>query len=179
MHCFFNAYINKTSEIKLAFIKSWNYLSRRSLKINTSEIFEAFKLSLNNQNYKYSIDDEELLTYNLHFLFLLDIRKQSLQSQFRITLNFIFLLRSTPEAYGSSQTRDHIGINSFQSTPQPHQIQDASVTYTTARHNVGSLTHWARPETIPAASWILVRFLTHLATMVTPSNFYMHFKIFC
>ena len=36
---------------------------------------------------------------------------------------------------------------------------------TAACGNAGSLTHWVRPGIKPASSWILVRFLTHRATM--------------
>ena len=47
-------------------------------------------------------------------------------------------------------------------TPQPQQCQipAASATYTTAHGNVGSLTHWARPEIESSSSWILVGFVT-------------------
>ena len=47
------------------------------------------------------------------------------------------------------------------STPQPQQRQiwAASVTYTTAHSNAGSLTHWMRPGIEPASSWTLHRFL--------------------
>ena len=46
----------------------------------------------------------------------------------------------------------------FQSMPesQQHQIQATSATYTRARGNTGSLTHWARPGMEPATSWFLV-----------------------
>ena len=39
-------------------------------------------------------------------------------------------------------------------------IQAVSVTYTAAHGKARSLTHWARPGTEPASSWILVRFVT-------------------
>ena len=39
------------------------------------------------------------------------------------------------------------------------QIWAASVTYTTAQGNAGSLTHWVRPGIKPATSWFLVRFV--------------------
>ena len=54
--------------------------------------------------------------------------------------------------------------------PQPQQcgIQAKSATYTIAHSNAGSLTNWARPGIKPATSWILVRFVTHWATMGTP-----------
>ena len=44
--------------------------------------------------------------------------------------------------------------------PQLHSIQAASVTYTIAQGNTGSLTHWARPGIQPASSWMLVRFVS-------------------
>ena len=40
--------------------------------------------------------------------------------------------------------------------------------YTTAYRNTGSCTSWTRPGIEPAASWILVGFLTLWATMGTP-----------
>ena len=48
---------------------------------------------------------------------------------------------------------------SRQPRPQPwqHRIRAASVTYTTAHGNAGSLTHWIRPGMEPATSWFLVR----------------------
>ena len=39
-------------------------------------------------------------------------------------------------------------------------IWATSATYTTAHSNTRSLTHWARPETEPVSSWILVRFVS-------------------
>ena len=39
-------------------------------------------------------------------------------------------------------------------------VQAASLTYTTAHTNSGSLTHWARPGIKPASSWILVGFVS-------------------
>ena len=35
-----------------------------------------------------------------------------------------------------------------------------SATYTTVHGNTGSLTHWVRPGIKPAASWLLVRFVS-------------------
>ena len=49
--------------------------------------------------------------------------------------------------------------------PQQHRIWAASVTYTKAHGNTGSLIHWVRPGIEPASSWLLIRFLTHWATM--------------
>ena len=51
--------------------------------------------------------------------------------------------------------------------PQQCGIHMLSVTYTTARGNADSLTHWVRPGTDPASSRILVGFVTHGATMGT------------
>ena len=55
--------------------------------------------------------------------------------------------------------------------PQPQQlgIRAVSVIYTTAHGNSGSLTHWARPGIEPTSLWILIEFLTHWATMRTPT----------
>ena len=63
---------------------------------------------------------------------------------------------------------------SCQPTPQPqqHRIQAASVTYTTAHGNPKSLTHWARPDTEPASSWMLVRFVNRWATIGTPEIYF-------
>ena len=58
-----------------------------------------------------------------------------------------------------------------QPMPEPEQrgIWAASVTYTTAHGNAGSLIHWARPGIEPASSsWMLVRFVNHWATTGTP-----------
>ena len=51
--------------------------------------------------------------------------------------------------------------------PQPCQIQDVSVTYTTAHGKARSLTYWARPGIEPASSRMLAGFVTHWATMAT------------
>ena len=67
---------------------------------------------------------------------------------------FVFLLfRATPVAYGGSQANWRY---SHWPTPKPQQgqIQAASVTYTTAHSNAGSLTHWLRPGIEPATSWV-------------------------
>ena len=78
---------------------------------------------------------------------------------------------STPTAYEGSLARDQIaGLHHSHPTPQPQQreIWAASVTYTTAYSNAGSLTHWARPGIKPASSWILFVFVSHWATTGTP-----------
>ena len=63
--------------------------------------------------------------------------------------------------------------------PQTQQcgIQAVSATYTAACGKTRSLTHWARPGTELASSWIIVGFLTCWATSGTPSSFI--YKIFC
>ena len=63
----------------------------------------------------------------------------------------------------------HIPRLGIESEPQPQQweIQATSATYTTARGNVGSLTHWARPGIEPVSSWILVRLVNNWATTGT------------
>ena len=59
---------------------------------------------------------------------------------------------------------------SCQPTPKPQQcgFWASSVTYTTVHGNTRSLTHWTRPESEPASSWMLVRFVSNWATMGTP-----------
>ena len=44
--------------------------------------------------------------------------------------------------------------------PLPCEMRAASATYTTARGNTGSLTHWARPGSKPGSSWVLLRFIS-------------------
>ena len=44
--------------------------------------------------------------------------------------------------------------------PQQHGIWAVSATYTTARGNARSLTHWVRPGIQPVSSWMLVGFVT-------------------
>ena len=61
-----------------------------------------------------------------------------------------------------------LGVKSELQLPQQHQIRAASVTYTTAHSNAGSLTHWMRPGIKPASSQILVGFLSYWATIGTP-----------
>ena len=59
-------------------------------------------------------------------------------------------------------------------TPQPrqHGIQAASLTYTAARGNARSLTHWARPAIESTSSWIIVGFLTRWTITGTPTLTY-------
>ena len=58
--------------------------------------------------------------------------------------------------------------------PQQRQIHAASVNYTTAHGNTGSLAHWARPGIEPATSVVTSRILFHCATMGAPC--YPHFR---
>ena len=53
-------------------------------------------------------------------------------------------------------------------------IWAASVTYTTARGNAGSLTHWARPGIELASSWILFRFLSAAPQQELPVLFILN-----
>ena len=81
--------------------------------------------------------------------------------------------RSTPEAYGGSQARGQIGaIDADLSIPQPqqHQIQAASVTYTTAYGNGRILNRLSWPRIEPLTSWILVRFVSTCAMTGTPEK---------
>ena len=60
-----------------------------------------------------------------------------------------------------------------QPQPQQPQIQAASVTYTTAQSNAGSLTHWARLGIKPTTSWFLVGFVTAAPRWELPDNFFL------
>ena len=79
---------------------------------------------------------------------------------FVFIFNFFFLFRATPMAYGSSQAKGSNQSCSWWPTPQQHQIQAVSATYTTACGNARSLIHRTRPGIKPASSWILVRFIS-------------------
>ena len=61
--------------------------------------------------------------------------------------------------------------------PQPQQCQiwAASVTYTAACSNAGSLTHWVRPGMEPTSSWTLCQVLNLLSHEGTPSTLYSYF----
>ena len=71
---------------------------------------------------------------------------------------FFFLFTTTPVSYGSSRDRGW-------PVPYPWQswIRAAPATYTTARGNMGSLTHWARPGIEPASLWALCQALNKLS----------------
>ena len=57
------------------------------------------------------------------------------------------------------------------SMPQQPRIWAASMTYTAAPGNTGSLTHWEGTGTEPASSWIPAEFLTYWATTGAPLVF--------
>ena len=63
-------------------------------------------------------------------------------------------------AYGSSQARSQIGaaLPAYATAAATWDLT-ASMTYTTADGNAGSLIHWRRPGIEPESSWILVRFI--------------------
>ena len=74
---------------------------------------------------------------------------------------FFCLFRAAPTAHGVPR----LGVESelqllAYPQPQQYQIRAASVTYTTAYVNTGSLTHWVRPGIKHASSWMLVRFVS-------------------
>ena len=77
-------------------------------------------------------------------------------------------------AYEGSQARGLIRAIAAKPTPGPQQcgIWAASVTYTTAQGNSGSLTHRAGPEIEPETSWFLVRFVNRFATRGAPRIHY-------
>ena len=58
------------------------------------------------------------------------------------------------------------------SEPQQLGIRAASVTYTTAHGNAGSLTHGARPGIEPATSWFLVGFVSTAPQWELPLSHY-------
>ena len=85
-------------------------------------------------------------------------------------LSFFLLFKATPMAYISSQ--EGVESNWSQPTPQPQQrrIRAESATYTTARGNAGSLTHWERTGIEHTSSYILVGIINPWATRGTPSS---------
>ena len=86
---------------------------------------------------------------------------------------YFCLFRDTPVAYGGSQTNQSC---SCWPMPQPQQCQiwAVSATYTTARSNTGSLTHWARTGIEPITSWFLVGFVSHCTTTGTPQQCFLN-----
>ena len=86
---------------------------------------------------------------------------------------FFFFLGQHPWHMGVPR----LGVQSELQLPvfviaQQCQIPAASVTYTAAHSNAGSLTHWVRPGMDLISSWILVGFVNCWATMGTPHFFY-------
>ena len=81
-------------------------------------------------------------------------------------LSFFLLLllffRATPAAHEISHTRGSNGNYRCWPMPQPqqHEIRGVSVSYTAARSNAWSLTHWVRPGLEPTSSWLPVRFIS-------------------
>ena len=71
---------------------------------------------------------------------------------------FFWFFRAAPTAYGSSQARGPTGATA--ANLHHSHSNTGSETYTTAHGNTGSPTHGARPGIEPAASWILVGFVS-------------------
>ena len=92
------------------------------------------------------------------------VGQQAIFIHWIIIFFFLSFFRATPTAYGSSQARGQIGAAAAYTTATATLDQS----HTVAHGNAGFLPHWARPEVEPTSSWILVRLLTHWATMGTP-----------
>ena len=90
------------------------------------------------------------LVFLLHSLDTLILEGHSMfHEELRGCMDFFFFFAffiAVPRTYGSSKARCWNGA--------------ASVTYTTAHVNTGSLTHWTRPGIEPVSFWILVGFIT-------------------
>jgi len=86
---------------------------------------------------------------------------------------FFFSFLGRTEAYGSSQARSGISY-SCRPRPQPQKCQNPShiFTYTAAHGNLGSLTHWERPQVKPASSWILAGFVSAAPQQELPRSQY-------
>ena len=85
----------------------------------------------------------------------------------------LFLLsRAAPVGTWKFPGEGSNGSCSCRPTPQPQQLSiwAASVTYTTAHGNAGSLTHSARPGIEPASSWFPVGFVNHWPTKGAPAS---------
>ena len=76
--------------------------------------------------------------------------------------HFLFLFYGAPTTCEGSQAKESNQSCSCQPTPEPQQCCNwaASVTYTTAHGNAGSLTHWARPGIELTTLWFLVGFVS-------------------
>ena len=80
-----------------------------------------------------------------------------------------FSFRVAPAVYGGFQTGDPMGTVAI-SLNQSHSNWDLcrSATYTTARGNARSLTHWVRSGMETVSSWVLVSSSNRWATTGTP-----------
>ena len=76
---------------------------------------------------------------------------------------FLFLLRAAHVAYGSSWLGVELELPTYTTATA------MSVTYTTARGNAASLSHWARPEIEPASLMDTIWVCYHWATVELPS----------
>ena len=127
-----------------------------SLNVWKLIIKKKFTVSL-----KFSFDIHIRYSFNYNNLDYVKLCKKI--KRFRIFFFFwsFCLFRAAPKAHGGSQARGSNRSCSCRPTPEPQQcqIQAMSAVYTTAQGNAGSLTHWARPEIEPAASWFLVGFI--------------------
>ena len=109
-----------------------------------------------------------------HFIFL----RNSL-----VILFFFFVFLGLHPRY-MEVPRDQIRCSCWsQPQPQQRQIQAASATSPTAHGNTICLTHWVRPGTESASSWILVRFISAgprqelLLVILDPLIFHVNFRI--
>ena len=105
-------------------------------------------------------------SYSVSILSLLQKLSMYMLFSFFLFFSFFFLFMAAQKFPGLGS---HWSCR-FWPTPQPqqHQIRATSVTCTTAHSNTSSLILWARPGIGSTSSWILVRFLTHWATLGTP-----------
>ena len=131
------------------------------LWVYTSEYLGAFKMSLfkldatcKHATYRHVFQE---ITYKVKFFCYLQLR----------TI-FFFLFRVIPAAY--SQARGWIRPAAAGLHHSHNNARSGPRLGPTPQLMAGSLTHWARPGTKPASSWILVEFLTHWATTETPKT---------
>ena len=103
--------------------------------------------------------------------FLTHWPQQELLSILLLLLFFCFV--AAPVAYGHSQNYRLNWSCSCRPKPQPqhHQIWAASLTYPCGN----ALTHWARPGIRPHLHRRCIGFLTHWATMGTPSSSFLFY----
>ena len=94
---------------------------------------------------------------------------------------FFFLhFRATPMAHGSSQARlvveSELQLLAYITATQDPAM---STTYTTAHSNPRFLTHWARPGTESASSWLPVGFISTVPQWELPDNYLIYNFILC